>query len=207
MFNALILATIAILLAVVISTIESHKATIDRIAPSTEVLREKAEKMGPLRLTDKEVKDICIQLNRELIQLETLKKTFTFSIILILAFTVFGLYKFNFSITRFDGLSLLVISLLLLGHHWLVYEFSGVYYEGQSASMNIRIVVLFASFIISPFLFYTAHRLNKIELNLHLHAQKWVSYMAVTLTVLSLLSALVVGIGVSIIPDVSSFKN
>jgi hypothetical protein len=186
---------------------ESHRATIDRIAPSTEELREKAEKMGYLRLTEKEVKDICLQLNQELIELDILKRTFIFSSIFILAFTIFGLYKFILNVTRFDGLSLLVIALLFFGFHWLVYEFSGVYYGGHSASMDIRILIFFGSFIIPPFLFYTAYRLNKIELNLHLHKQKWISYMAVALTILSLLLALIVGIGVLIIPDVSSFKN
>jgi len=205
--NALLLTIIAVLLAVVFSTIEYQKETVDRIAPSTEELKERARKMGDLRLTEKEVNDICIQLNRELIRLEHLKKTFILFIVLILTATLFGLYKFNFNVTRFDGLSLLVVTLLLVGFHSLVYEFSGGFYGGHNASMDIQVIILIGTCIIPPIFFYTAYRMNKIELNLHLHKEKWISYVAVTLTTLSLLLALIVGIGVLITPDVSSFTS
>jgi hypothetical protein len=201
--SAFLLATITVQLWVVVLTIESHRATIDRIAPSTQELREKAEKMGPLRLTENEVKDLCMQLNRELIHLANLKWVFASTIILILTLTLWGLSKFNFNATRFDGLCLLGVTLLLFGFHSLVYEFSGGFHGGHSASMDIRIAILIGTFIVPPVLFYIAYRMNKIELGRSLHNQKWISYMAIALTTLSLLLALIVGIGILFTPDLS----
>ena len=202
-FNAFLLATISIHLWVVLLTIKSHRATIDRIAPSTEELREKAEKMGSLRLKEKEVKEICIQLDQELIHLGTLKRTFTFSIILILAFTILGLYKLNLNVTRFDGLSLFVFTLLLYGFYSFIYEFSGGFYGGHNASMDIRIGILIGTFIIPPILFYTVYRMNIIELSHNLHQQKWISYLAISFTIISLLLALIIGMGILFTPDLS----
>jgi hypothetical protein len=203
--NTFLLTTLLVLLTVVVSTISSHQARIDRIAPSTEELKEKARKMGLLRLSENEVKDICLRLNNELLQLNILKKTFTLSIILLLAFTLFGIYKFNLKVSRFDGLCLLVLSLLLIGLDWLVDQFSGVFYGGHNASISIW--MLFGTFIILPILFYIAFRLNNKELNLRLHEQKWISFIAFTLTIISLLLALIIGIAALLTPDVSSFKN
>lgn len=202
-FNAFLLTKFTVLSVVVNSIIEYHRASIDRIAPSTKELREKTERMGSLRLTEKEVKEICQQLNSEIIQLDNLKWIFTSIIILILAFTIWGLIKFNLNVTRFDGLSLLVVTLLLFGFHSLVYEFSGGFYGGHNASMDIRIVILIGTFIVPPVLFYTSYRMNKIELIRNLHKQKWISYTTISLKVLSLLLALIVGIGALFTPNLS----
>lgn len=201
--NTFILTTFTVLLITVVSIIESHRSTIDRIAPSTVELREKAERMGSLRLTEKEAKEICQQLNCEIIRLDNLKWIFTSIIILILAFTIWGIIKFNLNVKRFDGLSLLVVALLLLGFHSIVYEFSGGSYGGHNASIDIRIVILLGNFIVSPVLFYTSYRMNKIELSYNLHKHKWISYTALSLTVLGLFLAFIVGIGALFTPDLS----
>jgi hypothetical protein len=203
-FSAFFLVTITILLAVVCVIIESHKETIDQIAPATEELRIKAEKKyGKLRLTEKEVAEICNQLNRELVDLNNLKWLFSFVIAFIIVVTLLIRYQFKPSVIRFDGLSLLVVSLPAFGLHSLVYEFSGGFYGGHNAAMDISIGILIGTFIIPPMLFYTAYRMNELELNLHLHKQKWISYTAIIFTALSLLLALIVGIGVLATPDLS----
>lgn len=203
LFSAFLTATITLLIVVIVSTIEAHKATIDRIAPATEELRDKAQKMGPLRLTEEEVKVILQQLNSELIHLHHLKWAFIATTILILVTTLFAFLKFNFAISRYDGLTLLILTFLLFSFHSLVYEFSGNFYGGHNASMNVRTGILFGTFVVPPFLFYLAYRMNSTELSLNLHKQKWISYTAITLATICFVLALIVGIGVLTTPDLS----
>jgi hypothetical protein len=196
------LTILIILLAIVCLIIESNKTTIDRIAPSTEELRLKAEKLGSLRLTKKEVKEICSRLNRELIQLDFMKRLITITIVTIIGIMLIGIYKFDFSVKSFDGLSLLVVALLLFGIHWLVDEFCEFFYEGPSAS-KIRIGTLIGTLIIHPILFYVAYSMNELEINNNLHKQKWISYSAIVLASLTFLLVLFIGIGVLFTPDLS----
>lgn len=192
-----------VLLVVVAAIIKYQKTTIDRIAPSTEELRAQDDKMGALRLTEKEVKDICQQLNSELTQLNNIKWVLTSIIILFLAITLWIIFKFNLNATRFDALNLVVFSLLLFFLHSFVYAFSGGFYGGHNASMDIRIGILFGTFIVPPFLFYTAYSMNKKELTHKLHNQKWIANSTIALTILSLLLALIIGIGALFTPSLS----
>jgi hypothetical protein len=69
--------------------------------------------------------------------------------------------------------------------------------------MNIRIGILIGTFIIPPILFYTVYRMNIIELSHKLHQQKWISYLAISFTIISLLLALIIGMGILFTPDLS----
>lgn len=61
----------------------------------------------------------------------------------------------------------------------------------------MRKVLIFGTFLLVAF------TMNKRELRLHLHRQKWISYAALTSGVLSLILALIIGIGVLLTLDLS----
>jgi hypothetical protein len=202
-FGAFFLAIITLLLATVDSVIDSHKQTIDEIAPSTDALKLKAAHMWPSRLTKSEIEEIFNTINKEIIQLEFLQKVFSITIILICLINLVVLYRFNWIMNRFDGLCLLGVALLVPSLNWMVYEFSDYYYGGHNASMNIRIGLLIGTLVIQPALCYIAYRMNKHEISLTLHNQKWITNLALVLSVLSLVIVLAIGIGVLITPDLS----
>lgn len=69
--------------------------------------------------------------------------------------------------------------------------------------MDLSIGIFVGTIIVLPILFFAAYRTNQHELALKLHRQKWVSYLSITFAVLSLLLALVIGVGVLMTPDLS----
>lgn len=202
-FGAFFLAIITILLATVDSVIDSHKQTIDEIAPSTDALKLKAAHMWSSRLTKSEIEEIFNTINKELIQLEFLQKVFSITIILICLINLVVFYRFNRIMNRFDGLCLLVVAILVPSLNWMVYEFSDYFYGGHNASMNIRIGLLIGTLVIQPALCYIAYSMNKLEISLTLHNQKWITNLALVLSVVSLVVVLAIGIGVLFTPDLS----
>lgn len=202
-FGAFFLAIITILLATVDSVIDSHKQTIDEIAPSTDALKLKAAHMWSSRLTKSEIEEIFNTINKELIQLEFLQKVFSITIILICLINLVVFYRFNRIMNRFDGLCLLVVAILVPSLNWMVYEFSDYFYGGHNASMNIRIGLFIGTLVIQPALCYIAYSMNKLEISLTLHNQKWITNLALVLSVVSLVVVLAIGIGVLFTPDLS----
>ena len=67
----------------------------------------------------------------------------------------------------------------------------------RKATCPMRKVLIFGTFLLVAF------TMNKRELRLHLHRQKWISYAALTLGVLSLILALIIGMGVLLTLDLS----
>lgn len=202
-FGAFFLAIITILLATVDSVIDSHKQTIDEIAPSTDALKLKAAHMWSSRLTKSEIEEIFNTINKELIQLEFLQKVFSITIILICLINLVVFYRFNRIMNRFDGLCILVVAILVPSLNWVVYEFSDYFYGGHNASMNIRIGLFIGTLVIQPALCYIAYSMNKLEISLTLHNQKWITNLALVLSVVSLVVVLAIGIGVLFTPDLS----
>jgi len=187
----------------VASISEKNKETIERIAPSTEELRNKYGRQGSTRLTPEEVKQACMNLETEIEQLNQIKGILKFTFVLIAILFLWIITKMEWRTVRFDGLTLLIANILLLNFHWLFEWFTDKFEEGQNATVNIRIVMSIALLIIQPILFYIAYKWNKIELFQNLHKQKWISYIAIVFTVLSGLLALVIGIGILLTPDLS----
>lgn len=206
-FSTFILSIIAVFLNAVYSIIENHKKLIDQLAPSTPELKEEAAKMGHIRLSDNEVTEICTQLNHELVLLDKLKWGCILSIFFIVLLISIGLLKLNFKIKRFTGLSILVITPIIYSLNCLVYEFSGIFYSGHNATLIMRVGTLFATIVVPPFLFYTAFKMNKIEVELQLHKQKWISYTSFVLAIVSLIVAIIIGLGVLMTPDLSGNIN
>lgn len=159
--------------------------------------------MWPSRLTKSEIEEIFNTINKEIIQLEFLQKVFSITIILICLINLVVFYRFNRIMNRFDGLCLLVVAILVPSLNWMVYEFSDYFYGGHNASMNIRIGLLIGTLVIQPALCYIAYSMNKLEISLTLHNQKWITNLALLLSVVSLVVVLAIGIGVLCTPDLS----
>ncbi len=185
------------------SLVEEHRHSLARYAPSTEEELWKSERMGPVRLSKREVDELVLLWNRELIELERLQWIFTASFFIGVVFIFAILLKRGSMVKKFDGLFLWIITCCMVSVEWVIDVLSDKYYGGRNAIMDLSIGIFVGTIIVLPILFFAAYRMNQHELALKLHRQKWVSYLSITFAVLSLLLALVIGVGVLMTPDLS----
>jgi hypothetical protein len=83
----------------------------------------------------------------------------------------------------------------------------GHFEEGNNATIQSRVVIKVILLIITPLIFFTTYQLNQLEMRRNWHQEKWISNLAIFLMVFSGLLALVIGVGVLMTPDVSSFTS
>lgn len=161
-------------------------------------------------LAPEEINKLALRYKNELTNLDYLKSSTIALIslcgILIIAIIVF---KPDFSVKKFDGITVMTAYILLICTIFTVFKtvIDGRFEDGHNATIGIRATIEIMLLIITPLLFFTALKLNKFEISKNMHQAKWISNLAIVLTVLSGLIALVIGIGVLSTPDVSTFTN
>jgi uncharacterized membrane protein len=126
--------------------------------------------------------------------------------ILLLAIIAF---KPNFSVNKFDGITLMVYYILLVCTIFTVFKIftDGQFEDGHSATSSIRISTESILVIITPLIFYASLKMNKFEISKNMHKEKWITNLALFLTLLSGLITIVIGIAILSTPDVSKFTS
>jgi hypothetical protein len=161
-------------------------------------------------LAPEEINDLALKYKVELTQLDSLKSSTVALIsmcgILIIAIIV---YKPDFSVKKFDGVTVMAAYTLLICTTFTVFKIfiDDRFEDGHNATIEIRASIKIILLIITPLIFFTALKLNKFEISKNMHQAKWITNLAIVLTVLSGLLAFVIGIGVLSTPDVSTFTN
>jgi lysylphosphatidylglycerol synthetase-like protein (DUF2156 family) len=189
-----------VLYAMVFLTVEANKQTLERIDPLNTSLDYR--NVRP-RLTVDEVNQITKNINADLRFLNPMKGILIVTAVCLIALLVASVVKSKWHTTRFDGLALIIIAILSLGFHWLFVFFNDTFENAHNATINIRIATTATLVIVQPLLFFVAYKWNRVELHKHLHQQKWVSIVAIGLTIISGLIALAIGIGILLTPDLS----
>jgi hypothetical protein len=162
------------------------------------------------RLAPEEISNLSLKYKIELVQLDYLKSISMALISLCgLLFIAIITFKSDFSVKKFDGIVFALAYILLVCAILAVFKMfiNSQFEEGHNATIKIRTSIEIILLIISPLVFFTALKLNKIEIGKKLHTAKWITNFTIVLTVLSALIVLVVGIGYLSTPDVSTFTN
>jgi hypothetical protein len=181
-------------------TVEANKQTLERIDPLNTSLDYR--NVRP-RLTVDAVNQITKNINADLRLLNPMKGILIVTAVCLIALLVAGVAKSKWETSRFDGLALIIIAILSLGFHWLFILFNDTFENAHNATIYIRIATTATLVIIQPILFFVAYKWNTVELHKHLHQQKWVSIVAIGLTIISGIIALAIGIGILLTPDLS----
>jgi amino acid transporter len=157
-----------------------------------------------------EIKNLQLSYKIELTQLENLKSSTIALIslcgILIIAFTFF---KRDFSVKKFDGVTVMATYFLLICTIFTIFKIfiDDKFKEGNNATIEIRSLIEVILLIMAPLIFFTVQKINKLEISKNMHEAKWITNLAIVLTVLSGLLALFFGIAVLFTPDVSKFTS
>ena len=187
-----------ILFSMVISTIEENEITLVSIDPSNKELEFKG--LRP-RLTIDEVNQISKSINADLFLLKKMKGILIITSICLTILLLLIIKKSSWNTTRFDGLTLLFITILLFSLHWLLILFNNKFENGYNATINIRIVTEATLLIIQPILFFMAYKLNNMEISKKLHQYKWISFLSLILCIACTVITLIIGIGLLAAPD------
>jgi hypothetical protein len=161
-------------------------------------------------LSTEDIKNLKLKYKIELTQLDHLKSItiilISLSGILLLAIIAF---KPNFSVNKFDGITLMVYYILLVCTIFTVFKIftDGQFEDGHSATSSIRISTESILVIITPLIFYASLKMNKFEISKNMHKEKWITNLALFLTLLSGFITIVIGIAILSTPDVSKFTS
>ena len=161
-------------------------------------------------LSTEDIKNLKLKYKIELTQLDHLKSNtiilISLSGILLLAIIAF---KPNFSVNKFDGITLMVYYILLVCTIFTVFKIftNGQFEDGHNATSSIRINTEFILVIITPLIFYASLKMNKLEISKNMHKEKWITNLALFLTLLSGFITIVIGIAILSTPDVSKFTS
>jgi hypothetical protein len=166
---------------------------------------------SPLRnLAPEEIKKLTAEYKIDLTQLDSLKSSaialVSFCGILVIAIIVF---KPDFSVKKFDGLTVMAAYTLLICATFTLFKIfiDGRFEDGHNATIGIRASIEIILMIITPLIFFTTFKMNRLEIGKNMHQAKWITNLSIFLTVLTGLLALVIGIAVLSTPDVSTFTN
>jgi hypothetical protein len=160
-------------------------------------------------LSKEDINNLTLTYKIQLAQLDQLKSytnaLITLSGLLLIFFITF---KPNFSVNKFDGLTLMVSYILLIFSLFTIFKiFIDEFEDGHNATSSIRINTEIILLIISPLIFYAALKMNKFEISKNMHQEKWITNLALVLFLITGLIALVIGIGILSTPDVSKFTS
>jgi hypothetical protein len=166
---------------------------------------------SPLRnLAPEEIKKLTAEYKIDLTQLDSLKSSaialVSFCGILVIAIIVF---KPDFSVKKFDGLTVMAAYTLLICATFTLFKIfiDGRFEDGHNATIGIRASIEIILMIITPLIFFTTFKMNRLEIGKNMHQAKWITNLSIFLTVLTGLLALVIRIAVLSTPDVSTFTN
>jgi hypothetical protein len=160
-------------------------------------------------LSNEDIKNLRLTYKVQLAQLDQLKSytiaLITFCGLLLISFITF---KPNYSVKKFDGLTLMVSYILLIFILFTIFKiFIDEFEDGHNATSSIRINTEIILMIISPLIFYATLKMNKFEISKNMHQEKWITNLALILFIISGLIALIIGIGILSTPDVSKFTS
>jgi hypothetical protein len=161
-------------------------------------------------LAPEEISNLALRYKTELTQLEYLKSSTIGLISLcgILVIAIIG-FKPDFSVKKFDGVIVMASYIVLVCIIFTIFKiFTDSQFEyGHNATIGIRISIEIILMIITPLIFFTTFKMNRLEIGKNMHQAKWITNLSIFLTVLTGLLALVIGIAVLSTPDVSTFTN
>lgn len=161
-------------------------------------------------LAPEEINNLALRYKIELTQLEYLKSS-TIALISLCGILVIAIivFKPDFSAKKFDGVTVMAAYILLICSTFTIFKIfvDGRFKDGHNATIGIRTSIEIILLIIAPLIFFTALKMNKFEISKNMHQAKWITNLAIVLTVLSGLIVLVIGIGILSAPDVSTFTN
>lgn len=161
-------------------------------------------------LSTEDIKNLKLKYIIELTQLDNLKSNtivlISLSGILLLAIIAF---KPNFSVNKFDGITLMVYYILLICTIFTVFKIftDDQFEDGHNATSSIRINTESILVIITPLIFYASLKMNKFEISKNMHKEKWITNLALFLAILSGIITIVIGIAILATPDVSKFTS
>ena len=161
-------------------------------------------------LSTEDIKNLKLKYKIELTQLDHLKSNtiFLMSLFGILLLSIIA-FKPNFSVNKFDGITLMVYYILLICTIFTVFKIftDGRFEGGHNATSSIRINTESILVIITPLIFYASLKMNKFEISKNMHKEKWITNLALFFMLLSGLITIVIGIAILSTPDVSKFTS
>ncbi|MGI9192442.1 MAG: hypothetical protein ACR2IL_09995 [Chitinophagaceae bacterium] len=161
-------------------------------------------------LAPEEINKLTLRYKNELTNLDYLK-SITIAIISLCGILVIAIivFKPDFSVKKFDAITVMTVYTFLICITFTVFKIftDGSFEDGHNATIKIRGTIKIILLITTPMIFFTALKLNKFEISKNMHQSKWITNLAIVLTLLSGLIAFVIGIGFLSTPDVSTFTN
>lgn len=161
-------------------------------------------------LTPQEISKLTLKYTIEISQLSDLKSS------AIVGITICGIavialiaFKPDFSVKKFDGLAVMSTYMLLICATYLVFNIfmDGKFTDGHNATIGIRAAIEIILLVVAPLIFFISLKMNQFEVSSKMHEAKWITRIALILTVVSGLIALVIGIAFLSTPDVSTFTS
>lgn len=182
------------------ATIQRNEQTLQDLQTYTKDLQNPFKRP---RLSGKEIFNLNQQLKKQIAVLNQTKTVTLFASFCLAAMIIWVVVQNKWQSAGFDGLALLIANVLLFNFHWLFYTLFTSFEEGHNAIQDIQLRTSIGLLLIQPILFFIAYQWNKLEIQASLHQQKWISIVAITLSILTGLIAIIIGIGVLFTPDLS----
>lgn len=138
----------------------------------------------------------------------TLYKLGLMNTILTIVLIAIFYFMFNYKLSAYDGIlvslfPLIFAAFILMGLSYLNHQFI----EGERANDQLIKSIYYLLFVASPIFSYAGLRLNIREIKLHLHQQKWISYLCKGLLIIFTVVLIISMFGILLVPDISNFKN
>jgi len=198
--SLLLLITGLLLYTMVNTTLQADREVMDWV---NRVYEDRRIPGSNARLSPEEKSAVHEQALSDIARLESLRSHLQPVLAVLLGILTLLLIRSDYRLRSFDGLALLLATLLTYGVHELLMEFAEGYDHGPNATLNLRIGITSGLIVLNPVFFYLAARWNKAEVRHQLHRQAWITVVGFTLAVLSGLAALALGIGLLMTPDLS----
>lgn len=178
--------------------IQGHEDTIERLSS---IYLEYHARNIPHHLPLSELEKYRSEAREALPDLQS--KFRIIAIITCLSFLLLAwhLIRYRKGTYRYDALALIGFTLLSLGFMPALDWMTDVIPFSHNPSMEFRMSVFIAQFILTPALFFLAWRWNKSEITAGLHTQQWISILAFTLGTLSGIISIFIGLAVLFTPN------
>ena len=204
LISGFLVLVLGLLTAMVKLTQNYNQRTIDEIAPTHEEASSGFGSGSHFRLSIEERRAYTEQLTDQLTALNALEQTLLISLAFVLALGIFGALKAHWKIERFDGFAVLLLATAYTVLYTLQNGFCEQYIQACNATLDFGIGIDLSVLFTQPILYYVGYRLTRHEVASHLHHQRWITVLALSLTAISGLFALALGFAlVFLTPDFS----
>ncbi len=194
-----ILAILSLLYFCSVATIESNIENIERLS---RVETDFHLKLLLDYLSKEEIEKIILQTNIEIIFLNHIKNISFIAILVCVTLSILLLLKIKLSLTKFNGLTLLIAVLFCLAMNTFLFAiFDSDFENGLNATVDLRVFSMAFFLVASPLMFWGSYKINQLEMSKELHSYKWISKLSLILFFVSLAIALVIGVGILRTPD------